>query len=120
MAKTNTVKIRRQSSCPQLQVDDYEVNYVRLDGQMNRAKRTAALDAFRDDHSVTVIIISITAGGLGLNLTTGLKGYVMEPQFNSAAEAQATDRVHRLGQTREVYATRFIMRDSFEEKILAL
>lgn len=104
----------------QIALDDHKFKYVRLDGQMSRTKRTAALDAFRDDPNVTVIIISITAGGLGLNLTTGSKVYVMEPQFNPAAEAQAIDRVHRLGQTREVYTTRFIMQDSFEEKMLAL
>lgn len=104
----------------QIALEDHKFKYVRLDGQMSRAKRTAALDAFHDDPDVTVIIISITAGGLGLNLTTASKVYVMEPQFNPAAEAQAVDRVHRLGQTREVYTTRFIMQDSFEEKMLNL
>lgn len=104
----------------QIALEDHRFKYVRLDGQMSRAKRTAALDAFHDDPDVTVIIISITAGGLGLNLTTASKVYVMEPQFNPAAEAQAVDRVHRLGQTREVYTTRFIMQDSFEEKMLNL
>ncbi len=87
---------------------------------MSRVKRNASLDAFRDDPSVTVILVSIMAGGLGLNLTTANKVYVMEPQFNPAAEAQAIDRVHRLGQTREVTATRFIMDESFEEKMLEL
>ncbi len=67
---------------------------------------------------MTVMIVSITAGGLGLNLTAASKVYVMEPQFNPAAEAQAIDRIHRLGQTREVTTTRFIMADSFEEKML--
>lgn len=104
----------------QIALDDHRIKYVRLDGKMTRSRRGAALEAFRDDPSVTVIIISITAGGLGLNLTTGSRVYVMEPQFNPAAEAQAVDRVHRLGQTREVYTTRFIMQDSFEEKMLDL
>lgn len=104
----------------QIALDDHRIKYVRLDGKMTRSRRGAALEAFRDDPSVTVIIISITAGGLGLNLTTGSRVYVMEPQFNPAAEAQAVDRVHRLGQTREVYTTRFIMQGSFEEKMLDL
>ncbi|KAI9805968.1 MAG: hypothetical protein M1825_000582 [Sarcosagium campestre] len=96
------------------------IRYTRLDGKMNRLSRTAALDKFRDDDSIPVILVSVAAGGLGLNLTTASKVYVMEPQFNPAAEAQAIDRVHRLGQTREVRTVRFIMRDSFEEKMLEL
>ncbi len=64
--------------------------------------------------------MSITAGGVGLNLTSANSVYVMEPQFNPAAEAQAVDRVHRLGQTREVRTVRYIMKGSFEEKMLEL
>ncbi|KAK7523269.1 SNF2 family N-terminal domain-containing protein [Phyllosticta citriasiana] len=101
-------------------LQNHNVKHTRLDGTMSRQKRTAALDAFKNDPSVEVILISIMAGGLGLNLTTGSKAYVMEPQYNPAAEAQAVDRVHRLGQTREVTVTRFIMKDSFEERMLEL
>lgn len=104
----------------QIALEDNRIKYVRLDGKMTRSKRTAALDAFREDPEITVFLISITAGGLGLNLTTASKVYVMEPQFNPAAEAQAVDRVHRLGQTRDVFITRFIMEHSFEEKMLEL
>ncbi|SLM40972.1 snf2 family domain-containing protein [Lasallia pustulata] len=104
----------------QVALEDNQIKYVRLDGRMTRVQRTAALDAFRDDPEVPVILVSIMAGGLGLNLTSGSKVYVMEPQFNPAAEAQAIDRIHRLGQKREVTTTRFIMRDSFEEKMLDL
>lgn len=78
------------------------------------------MDAFRDDPSVQVILVSIMAGGLGLNLTSANTVYVMEPQFNPAAEAQAIDRVHRLGQRREVRTIRYIMNASFEEKMLQL
>ncbi|KAL8672297.1 MAG: hypothetical protein Q9168_003240 [Polycauliona sp. 1 TL-2023] len=104
----------------QIALEEHRIRYVRLDGKMARKQRAASLDAFRDDPNTTVILISIGAGGLGLNLTTGSKVYMMEPQFNPAAEAQAVDRVHRLGQTREVTITRFIMEGSFEEKMLAL
>ena len=55
-----------------------------------------------------------------MNLTTASKVYVMEPQYNPAAEAQAVDRVHRLGQKRDVTITRYIMENSFEEKMLEL
>ncbi|KAF4535889.1 Transcription termination factor 2 [Lasiodiplodia theobromae] len=101
-------------------LEDKGLRHTRLDGTMSRKKRGAALDAFRDDDSVQTMLISITAGGLGLNLTSASRAYVMEPQYNPAAEAQAVDRVHRLGQTREVTVTRFVMNDSFEEKMLEL
>lgn len=104
----------------QIALEDNNIKFVRLDGKMTRKNRNLSLDAFRDDPTVCVILISIMAGGLGLNLTTGSKVYVMEPQFNPAAEAQAVDRVHRLGQRREVFTYRFIMKDSFEEKMLDL
>ncbi|KAL8713258.1 MAG: hypothetical protein Q9225_006810 [Loekoesia sp. 1 TL-2023] len=104
----------------QIALKEQRIRYVRLDGKMTRNDRAASLNAFREDPNVTLILISIGAGGLGLNLTAGSKVYVMEPQFNPAAEAQAVDRVHRLGQTRAVVITRFIMEDSFEEKMLDL
>ena len=96
------------------------ITFTRLDGKMTRPARNAAMDAFRDDPTVQVILVSIMAGGLGLNLTTGNTVYVMEPQFNPAAEAQAVDRVHRLGQKRPVRTIRYIMANSFEEKMLEL
>ena len=96
------------------------ITFTRLDGKMTRPARNAAMDSFRDDPKVQVILVSIMAGGLGLNLTTGNTVYVMEPQFNPAAEAQAVDRVHRLGQKRPVRTIRYIMANSFEEKMLEL
>ena len=95
------------------------ITYARLDGGMSRRNRTAAIDEFTNNPDTTVILITIGAGGLGLNLTAGSKVFVMEPQFNPAAEQQAVDRVHRLGQTREVTIYRLIMRGSFEENMLA-
>ena len=104
----------------QIALEDNGFKFARLDGKMSRKARNMSLDAFRDDPEVCVILISITAGGLGLNLTSGSKVYVMEPQFNPAAEAQAIDRIHRLGQKREVFTYRYIMEKSFEEKMLDL
>lgn len=101
-------------------LDENNIVYTRLDGKMSRTSRGAALDVFRDNPAVHVILVSIAAGGLGLNLTTASKVYVMEPQYNPAAEAQAVDRVHRLGQKRPVTTVRYIMDDSFEEKMLEL
>lgn len=94
--------------------------YVRLDGRMTREARDKSMRVFREDPSIRVMLVSIGAGGLGLNLTTANKVFMMEPQFNPAAEAQAVDRVHRLGQDREVTIKRYIMEKSFEEKMLVL
>lgn len=104
----------------QLALEDNGIKLCRLDGKMSRKSRNASLEAFRSDPTVRVILVSVGAGGLGLNLTTGSRVFMMEPQFNPAAEQQAVDRVHRLGQKRDVSIYRFIMRDSFEEKILEL
>lgn len=93
------------------------IKFTRLDGTMNLKQRTNAINTFREDRSVHVILVSIYAGGLGLNLTAGSRVYVMEPQWNPQVEAQAVDRVHRLGQMREVHIIRYIMKDSFEFKV---
>ena len=104
----------------QIALEEHGHSYVRLDGKMQRKQRAASLTTFRDDPSVHIILVSIGAGGLGLNLTSASQAFVMEPQFNPAAEAQAVDRVHRLGQRRPVTIVRFIMRNSFEEKMRQL
>ncbi|KAL1884555.1 hypothetical protein Plec18167_002145 [Paecilomyces lecythidis] len=100
--------------------DNGITGYTRLDGTMSLAARNKALDTFRDDDRITVLLATIGAGGVGLNLTSASKVYIMEPQYNPAAVAQAVDRVHRLGQTREVTTIQFIMKDSIEEKIAEL
>lgn len=104
----------------EIALDRAGITHTRLDGKMSRSARTQAMDRFRDDPSVQVILVSIMAGGLGLNLTAGSHVYVMEPQYNPAAEAQAVDRVHRLGQKRPVRIIRYIMAESFEEQMVVL
>jgi SNF2 family DNA or RNA helicase len=104
----------------EIALKNHSHTYVRLDGRMTREARDKSMNTFRSDPSIRVMLVSIGAGGLGLNLTTANKVFMMEPQFNPAAEAQAVDRVHRLGQDREVTIKRFIMDKSFEEKMLIL
>jgi SNF2 family DNA or RNA helicase len=104
----------------QIALEDNQHTHCRLDGRMSRDARDKSMRAFREDPSIRVMLVSIGAGGLGLNLTTANNVFMMEPQFNPAAEAQAVDRVHRLGQDREVVIKRFIMTGSFEEKMVAL
>jgi SNF2 family DNA or RNA helicase len=67
-----------------------------------------------------VFLISLKAGGLGLNLTAADYVFILDPWWNPAVEAQAIDRAHRIGQTRQVFAYRLICRDTVEEKILNL
>ncbi|KAF9693165.1 hypothetical protein EKO04_008892 [Ascochyta lentis] len=104
----------------EIALKNHSHTYVRLDGRLSREARDKSMRVFREDPSIRVMLVSIGAGGLGLNLTTANKVFMMEPQFNPAAEAQAVDRVHRLGQDREVTIKRFIMEESFEEKMLVL
>lgn len=100
--------------------DNGITGYTRLDGTMTLSARNKALEAFREDDNITVLLATIGAGGVGLNLTSASKVYVMEPQYNPASVAQAIDRIHRLGQTREVTTVQFIMKGSIEEKIFEL
>ncbi|KAI8810179.1 SNF2 family N-terminal domain-containing protein [Cladochytrium replicatum] len=94
--------------------------FTRLDGRMSRNSRAMALQTFKQDQSVNVLLISLKAGGVGLNLTHANRVYIMEPYWNPAVEQQAVDRIHRLGQTREVYTVRFIIRNSIENRMVQL
>ncbi|TPX54578.1 hypothetical protein PhCBS80983_g05876 [Powellomyces hirtus] len=94
--------------------------YVRLDGKMSRADRTLSLEKFKFDPSVTVILVSLKAGGVGLNLTMASRVYILEPYWNPAVEDQAQDRVHRMGQVRPVEVIRFVVEGSVEEVIEGL
>ncbi|KAL4957723.1 SNF2 family N-terminal domain-containing protein [Aspergillus filifer] len=73
-----------------------------------------------DPASPTVLLISLRAGGVGLNLTAANNVYMMDPWWSFAIEAQAIDRVHRMGQTRDVNVTRFIVKDSIEGRMLRI
>lgn len=95
-------------------------SFVRLDGAMARVDRSNAIERFKKDKTVTVMLISLRAGGVGLNLTVASRIYLMEPYWNPAVEQQAVDRVHRLGQTRPVQTIRFIARGTIEENMVAL
>ena len=93
-------------------------HYEYLDGQTrDRAVRVAR---FQDDPAVRLFLVSLKAGGLGLNLTAAEHVFLLDPWWNPAVEAQAIDRAHRIGQVRHVLAFRLIARDTVEEKILAL
>ncbi|ORX75417.1 hypothetical protein BCR32DRAFT_271920 [Anaeromyces robustus] len=96
------------------------INYVRLDGQMSRIKRNESIQKFKNDPNISVMLISLKAGGLGLTLTVASRVYLFEPHFNPAAENQAIDRVHRLGQDKPVFVYHYIMENTIEENIVNL
>jgi len=94
--------------------------FVRLDGTMTQAQRETSIQAFKTNDKINVFLISMKAGGLGLNLTEANHVYILDPWWSPAIEAQAIDRVHRIGQTRPVTVTRFVIKNSIEERILQL
>jgi SNF2 family DNA or RNA helicase len=99
-------------------LDRDRVCYEYLDGQTrNRAARVAH---FQDAPDCPLFLVSLKAGGLGLNLTAADYVFLLDPWWNPAVEAQAIDRTHRIGQTRPVFAYRLIARDTVEERILEL
>lgn len=99
-------------------LDREGIVYEYLDGQTrDRAER---VERFQNDPDCSVFLISLKAGGLGLNLTAADYVFLLDPWWNPAVEAQAIDRAHRVGQTRQVFAYRLICRGTVEEKIAEL
>ncbi len=96
------------------------VTYCYLDGSMTVKARQAAVDKFQSDETVPVFLISLKAGGTGLNLTGADIVVHYDPWWNPAVEAQATDRTHRIGQTKVVTSYRLICSGTVEEKVMAL
>ncbi|KAG0259937.1 DNA repair protein rad16 [Mortierella polycephala] len=93
---------------------------VKLDGHMTPFQRDASIKKFSDDPTVTVFLISLKAGGVALNLTAASRVFICDPWWNPAAELQAMDRIHRIGQYRPILITRLIIENSIESRILQL
>ena len=102
------------------ELDAEGVAYCYLDGSMTTRARQAAVDKFQNDETVPVFLISLKAGGTGLNLTGADTVVHYDPWWNPAVEAQATDRTHRIGQTKVVTSYRLICSGTVEEKVMAL
>ena len=92
--------------------------YEYLDGQT--VDRQKCVERFQNDPDCRLFLISLKAGGVGLNLTAADYVFLLDPSWNPAIEAQAIDRTHRIGQTRQVFACRLIAKETVEEKVLAL
>src|SRR5205809_8028070 len=102
----------------QQRLDKEQVVYEYLDGQTR--DREARVRRFQQDDRCRLFLISLKAGGLGLNLTAAEYVFLLDPWWNPAVESQAIDRAHRIGQLRPVFAYRLIARDTVEEKVLEL
>jgi superfamily II DNA or RNA helicase len=99
-------------------LDRLRINYEYLDGKTR--DRAARVRRFQKDPDCRLFLVSLKAGGVGLNLTAAEYVFLLDPWWNPAVEAQAVDRTHRIGQQNPVFAYRFIAQDTVEEKVLAL
>jgi len=100
------------------ELDERQIKYVYLDGQT--ANRQSRVDLFQNDPSTTFFLISLKAGGVGLNLTSADYVLHLDPWWNPAVEMQASDRAHRIGQAKPVFIYKIITRETVEERILQL
>jgi len=99
---------------------EQKVSCTRLDGKVSADDRRKRVTEFQNDPSLKVFLISLKAGGVGLNLTAADYVFILDPWWNPAAESQAIDRTHRIGQKNTVIAYRLIAKDTVEEKIIEL
>jgi SNF2 family DNA or RNA helicase len=96
------------------------VQFCRYDGKLTRQQREAVLGRFASDQTTKVFLVSISCGGQGLDLTAANHAFLLEPQWNPMLEEQAMARIHRLGQKKPVRCVRFLVKNTWEEKIVIL
>jgi len=101
-------------------LEEDKIKHVYFDGSSSSAERERAIQEFQNNPDCRVFLISLKAGGIGLNLTAADYVYIVDPWWNPAVEQQAIDRTHRIGQTKNIFAYRLICKDTLEEKMLQL
>lgn len=101
-------------------LEEFGIKYQYFDGGTSVKDREKAIQQFQGDDECRVFLISLKAGGVGLNLTAADYVYIIDPWWNPAIEQQAIDRTHRIGQTKNIFAYRMICKDTVEDKILKL
>lgn len=101
---------------------DKDLKVFKFDGRLQLADREAVLNKFNapSTQGVIVLLLSLKAGGVGLNLTSASKAFMMDPWWSPSIEDQAIDRIHRIGQNETVKVVRFIMENSIEQKMLKI
>ncbi len=101
-------------------LQEKQIRCLYLDGSTAARKRGGLVKQFQEDDNIRIFLISLKAGGVGLNLTAADYVYLLDPWWNPAAEDQAIDRSHRIGQKQKVFAYKMICKDTVEEKIIQL
>jgi superfamily II DNA or RNA helicase len=96
------------------------IDYEYLDGKCSVKQREKSVNNFQENEKLRVFLISLKAGGMGLNLTAADYVFIVDPWWNPAVEEQAIDRCYRIGQDKNVFAYRMICKDTIEEKIIQL
>ena len=105
----------------ELEMKAANIKYLRLDGRCSKEKKTQILSKFSDDEEeVTVLMVSLMLGGVGLNLTKANHILLVEPWWNPGVEAQAIERVYRIGQNKPVFVTRFLCAGTIEQRMIDL
>ena len=101
-------------------MEKHEIAFLRLDGSTQVKKRKHLIEKFQNGHGPSIFLLSLKAGGQGLNLTKASYVFHLDPWWNPAVENQASDRAHRIGQKNKVTITRILMRHTIEEKMMVL
>ncbi|KAJ6817439.1 putative SWI/SNF-related matrix-associated actin-dependent regulator of chromatin subfamily A member 3-like 2 [Iris pallida] len=104
----------------QIPLSRRNLTFVRLDGTLNQNQREKVITQFTEDHDILVLLISLKAGGVGINLTAACNAFILDPWWNPAVEEQAVMRIHRIGQTKTVSIKRFIVKGTVEERMEAV
>ncbi|XP_023768797.2 DNA repair protein RAD5A [Lactuca sativa] len=104
----------------QIPLSRNNISFVRLDGTLNQQQREKVIKQFSEESHILVLLMSLKAGGVGINLTAASNAFVMDPWWNPAVEEQAVMRIHRIGQTKSVSIKRFIVKGTVEERMEAV
>ncbi|KAK4762643.1 hypothetical protein SAY86_008411 [Trapa natans] len=104
----------------QIPLSRNKIPFARLDGSLSQQQRENVIRRFSEDSDVLVLLMSLKAGGVGINLTAASNAFVMDPWWNPAVEEQAVMRIHRIGQTMSVKIKRFIVKGTVEERMEAV
>ncbi|CAI9289949.1 unnamed protein product [Lactuca saligna] len=104
----------------QIPLSRNNITFVRLDGTLNQQQREKVIKQFSEESHILVLLMSLKAGGVGINLTAASNAFVMDPWWNPAVEEQAVMRIHRIGQTKSVSIKRFIVKGTVEERMEAV
>ncbi|KAL6136145.1 hypothetical protein ACLB2K_061446 [Fragaria x ananassa] len=97
----------------QISLSRSNIPFLRLDGTLSQQQREKVLKQFSEDSDILVLLMSLKAGGVGINLTAASNAFVLDPWWNPAVEEQAVMRIHRIGQTKSVMIKRFIVKVLF-------